>query len=490
MKIILNKCVSVALLSIVAVVLSLNFTSCEKYGIDSQQAMKSKLGITAQSSYTVSSTGPREIKFTVTSNTLWTITSDQSWCAPSPTSSTVSALISEITVVLEDNEKLESRSALLTIQGEGVEKQEITIIQSSKGILEVAMFETDVRFKNVSEGRKFTVKSTKDWTVISDKAWLTFNVSSVEGSNKVNEVIAEVEENNANIRRATITINNGLEEKTYEVVQDGNQLEILNMDDSKYNYAGDIKVYQLQANIAWVAETMPGSEWINITSATSGDGNGELVVEINANPIFIERRGQVRVKPKKPVQGLEDVIIDVVQDVAFSINKGTITFTEEGAAVIATPNSRLVSKLPFGLGIHTWKFTSVNIPDGSAGYFDINGWPDVSPSTANYHIWLRNANPKIIWGGGFKWNWANNKLELGTRVLNDLKTLTLKLEPDTEDADKLIYSLYFNGDLIREQSLTNVYANPAEEGVKLYFGLLGGGEGELIIESFTSTPLE
>jgi len=488
MKTRLNKCVSVALLSLAMVILTLSFTSCEEYGIDSQSVSEPKLGTTAQPAYVVSSTSPREIKFTVTSNTPWTIVSDQSWCAPTPTSSTVSALIMDVAVSIEDNAKLSSRSATLTISGEGIERQEITITQSSKGILEVAMFETGVRFNKEGEDRKFTINSTKDWTIVSNKSWLTFNVSSGEGMNKVIDVTATVEKNNALIRRANVIITNGLEEKTYEVVQDGIQLEIIDIDDSMLNYAGGSKTYKLQANIEWQAEIVPGSEWINIVTA-SGTGSADLVVEVTtANPIFIPRKGQVLVKPKNPVAGLEDVIIDVTQDVGSTVQSGTINFTEEGAGVIEEADSRFVTKEAYGMGEFTWKFKSIDVSAENA-YFEINGWASAPAAKWMLTLYSEASTKQSNFCASGSWGWSADAVFNPMPVTNDTKTLTVKILPDPNDADKVICSVIVNGVLVHEYLKDNVFADPATK-VNYYYGLKGGDAGSIIIESFTANPIQ
>lgn len=506
MKSRLKQIVFVALLYTGVTMLSLNLTSCEEGGIDSQPVSVPKLEITAQAEYSVTSTGPRDVKFTITSNTPWVITSDQSWCKPTPVNSTVSALLQEITVKLDDSELLTSRTAILTIQGDNVEKREVKIVQDSKGALSVAMFEEGVAFRRAGETREFTVFSNKDWSITSDKEWLTFQVASAEGGpastvyakagDKAQMVKAIVGVNDANIRRATIVIKNGLEEKSYEVTQEGNQLEIGNAADSTFSFTSEVKTFQILANMAWTAEPMPGSEWITITSPAAGDGNAELSLKVGTNPVFTKRRGQIRIKPVTPVPGLEDAIINVVQETGFWIDggDGSVAFTEAGAAVISGTSAgegkkaRLVSNLTYKLGTYTWKFASVDIPQGSKGYFDINGWPNVG--NTNYHIFLKNENPTFSIGGGFNWDWANNKVDLANGRLNEMKELTLKVLPDPDLDGKVIFRLYFNDELVVERkNLTNAYLDPEVGGVVLYFGLFDGA-GTIVIESFTATPVE
>lgn len=490
--------VYVTLLFVVTAVLSLSMTSCDEGGIDSQVNNQVKVGITAQASYTVSAS-VSAVKFTISSNTPWTISSDQSWCKVTPVSSTVSAMVQEVTIETEQNIDAKSRTAIVTVSGEGAVDQKITVVQEAKGELNVSMFETSEMFDRAGGDREFTIYSNKAWTITSDKAWLTFDVTSGEGSDEVYRVKATVAENSGNLRRAVITIKTNTVDSVYEITQDGNQLEVANIADSVYNYAGEAITYQLQANMPWVAEVISGSEWIHIVSDANGNGNSELKVKTDANPIFIKRRGQVRIKPVIPVAGMENVIVNVTQGTGVWVDgtaDGSVSYTETGSVIISSTSTtggkkaRLVTNGPNKLGVYTWKFASVDIPEGSNGYFDINGWPDVSPSTANYHFFLKNTNPNFSIGGGFNWDWADDRIVLGDKKLNDLKTLTLKLEHDPDQVGKIIFRLYFNDDLVVERkNLVNVYANPAEVGVVLYFGLFDGA-GTFTIESFTISPID
>lgn len=490
--------VYVALFFMATAMISLCMVGCDEGGIDSQVNGDPRVGTTAQASYTVSASAAT-IKFNVTSNTPWEISSDRSWCTVTPVSSTVSALVQEVTIATEVNPDAKSRTAVLTIKGYGVENQAINVTQDAKGELNVAMFETGELFGRAGGTREFTIYSNKPWTVTSDKAWLTFDVNSGEGSDEVYRIKATVAENSGNLRRALITIKTNSVDSIYEILQDGNQLEVTNMADSVYHYAGETISYRLQANLPWVAEVISGNEWIHIVSEANGNGNFELEVKADANPIFIGRRGQVRIKPATSVAGMENVILNVVQGTGLWVDAtddGSVSYTETGAVVISSASSgggkkaRLVTNGPVRLGVYTWKFASVDIPEGSNGYFDINGWPDVSPSTANYHIFLKNTNPTFSIGGGFNWDWADNRIVLGDKKLNDLKTLVLKLEHDPDQADKIIFRLYFNEDLVLERkNLSNPYSNPAEVGLLLYFGLFDGA-GTITIESFTIDPID
>lgn len=483
-------------LGIAAVFVVSNLSSCNDIGgIDSQDDQPPRFGLTAQQSYAVTSAGAREIKFTVSSNTPWSIASDKTWCVPTPVNSTVSALVQEVTVNVEDNTTLESRTAMLTITGEGAAKQEVTIVQDAKSQLDVTMFEVDVAFSGAGESREFTVLSNKDCTVSSDKTWLTLDVTEIKGSNQPVVVTATAQANDANIRRATIMVTNGLDKKQYVVAQSGNQLEVLNADESEFDHPGGTRKFSVSANIDWVAEPAKGSEWIEIVAGKSGSGNGEFEIKLLPNAIFTQRRGEVLIKPKFPIAGLEPAVVKVTQKVSFRAesSKG-ITYNEQGGLIFTsvdgTGTAKMVTNSKIRMGTFIWKFSSIDIPEGSNPCFDINGDQEGSPSSANFRIYLRNSpNARMQMAGGFSW-WSNENLFNGGQRLENLKTFKMEILPNPTRPEKLIFRFYFNDALLTETTdRTNVYTNSNEKGQPLYFGITSAS-GTFVLDSFTMIPYQ
>lgn len=476
----LKQSVLIAFLYLGIAMLSLNLTSCEEGGIDSQPATGLKVGVGAQSSYTVTALAPGDITFNITSNTPWTIHSNQDWCQVTPVSSTVSALVHDITVTTDVNMDNKPRTAVLTITGEGVADQTVTITQDAKLDFEVSMFEVSQLLDRAGEAREFRIASNKPWTLSSDKAWLTFDKTSGEGGEEVNVIQATAEVNNGNLRRATITVKSDVEEKTYVVTQDGNQLEVANQTDTIFDYVSETKNFQINSNLTWKAEVDSQYDWIHIVSGATGTGNGEISIKADPNPIFIARVGEVHLKPTVVVPGLEDVIIRVYQDVAFEFLTPDEITLNDNASVSVVPGAstnQIKTKKGYDLVGKSciWKFSSLNIPEGGQLYL-------AGDASSNSKFWIKPTGVTFYSGGAWGWSWADPDFSLGGRNLSDLK------EWKTDYVlvnDKVNVEVYFNGEKIFTRSGLN---NPNDD-LPIYMGCSGEG-ASFTLESFTVIPLE
>ena len=182
-KKIINSLYSACFIALVACT-TFSVVSCDEGGIDSQVSSDLHVGITAQSNYLLSAS-VASVKFTVNSNAPWTISSDQSWCTVTPISSVVSALVQEVTIETELNLGRTPRTAIITVSGEGVEDQKITVVQDARADLNVAVIDETDLFPSEGGVKTFTVLSNKDWIAHSDKAWLTLDVAEKVGSDDV-----------------------------------------------------------------------------------------------------------------------------------------------------------------------------------------------------------------------------------------------------------------------------------------------------------------
>ncbi len=484
----LIQIVYVALCCMAAMMISLCMTSCDEGGIDSQINGDLRVGITAQASYAVSASAAT-IKFNVTSNTPWEISSDQAWCTVTPVSSTVSALVQEITIETEVNPDAKPRTALVTIKGEKVSDQVITVVQDAKAELNVAAIDETDLFARDGASKAFTVLSNKAWTVVSDKAWLTFDMNGGEGGDEAYRIVATAVENTGNQRSATVSVKTNLETYEFVVVQEGNLLEASDISDTTYTSAAEAKTYQVNANLAWVVEIEEGCDWIHVDRAL-GEGSGNLVVSVDANDVACGPRwGKITLRPQATIPGLENVVIPVYQ-IGNHNSAGNVTFHPDGSVSIVSEGGtdRMVTKDPMKLGTYIWKFSAFNIPEGSSACFDLNAWPDVSPSTANFHIYLGPTNHQFTCGGGFEWQAAAN-IDVSNLNFSELRELKLDIDHDPEHEGRLVFTLYFNGQVIFVQkNKANPFTNPAEIGIPYYYGFAGSGAASCTIDSFTIIP--
>jgi hypothetical protein len=485
--------------------------SCDAGKIFSQPDLPPKLEATAQDSYTVTATNPQEVRFGINSNVPWTIGSSEAWCTVSPSMSASSSLVADITVTVARNEATTPRTAKLTITGEGVASQEVTILQDGKGLLEVsAISETDL-FPASGGSQPFYITSNKNWTAYASETWLTLEPASGAGSDDNVTVTVSAAPNKTTKRTAKITVKNGLEEFSFNVVQDGILFSLDKTEGVAFNGSTEFEEYELTANIGWTAAVVSGDDWLSL-SQTSGNASASIRVNAANNTTLKTRTGQVVISPTG-FDNINPVVLDFTQDI---MQDGTtrIDFSKGNYGGFYLPSTSSVQKTDKGLrismdedgggwnriryedytqyflGIYTWKFASVNLPSNSGTFFDLNAWGD---GAGNYHLYLNNLDKRYLEiGGGF--GWADASLT-GVRDFNlaNLKTLTVKVDYDPANAGKVKVEVFFNGEKAGEV-LAERNPYPGASGPNFYVGLLyeGAGEdfhGDVTIEYFQKTPI-
>ena len=108
----------------------------------------------------------------MSANSPWTVTrsSGADWCTVTPSSSSASALVSDVVVSCADNETGEERSATLTVRAERINKYyTVTITQSRKGHLYVTPFAKD--FSAAGGPLSFTINTNVPWEIRTDVSW-------------------------------------------------------------------------------------------------------------------------------------------------------------------------------------------------------------------------------------------------------------------------------------------------------------------------------
>lgn len=165
-------------------------------------------------SYTAGSTS-----FTVTSNTDWNASSNQSWCTVTGSGTGNGTINANYT----ENTTTSSRVATITVSGTGVSDQVVTVTQA--GAPAMLAVTPPSQFVSESSGSTdFSVTSNSDWTASSDASWCTVT-SSGSGNGTI---MASYDANSsATERTANITVTvSGLAPVIVQVVQDGTSVGI------------------------------------------------------------------------------------------------------------------------------------------------------------------------------------------------------------------------------------------------------------------------
>lgn len=493
--------VYVTLLFVVTAVLSLSMTSCDEGGIESQvngNTTDKKVGITAQASYSVSAS-VAQVKFSVSSNTPWAIASDQSWCTATPVSSTVSALVQEITVEILQNPEMKPRTAVLTITGDGVEAQKVTIEQDARAELNVAMFETNDLVSSNGETRELTVFSNKPWRIICDKSWLTFDITEGEGSDDVYRIKATFEANTGSLRKALVTVKTNTVDSVYTVTQNGNLLEVANIADTIYNGSSQTKTYTISSNLDWKVSVDSKYDWVHITSPVTGSGDGEIKVSVDPRYVFSSeaRVGYVKLSPVTPAAGIEDLYIPIHQNIGFiSMGEaGTRVYNADGSVTCTTTGGQLryMWQGRMTKGSIIWKFSEFDMKESGTFYIQADG-RDLTPASgtnSNFIMWIGPKRHEMSNCGG-DWGWQDvanfNVNGVDFSAINEIKVSVLD---DPDHAGKLKFFVYINGNLIWQQAgKGNPFDDKGATGVAYYWGFNGGGAASFTVDSFTYIPAE
>lgn len=458
----------------------LGLVSCQELTIDSQPDAPLKMEIDAQSEYTLLATIPRDIVFNISSNSPWRIESDQNWCIPSPALSAASSLVAEITVKVEKNETEKPRTATLTIKADGIEENKTVVIkQDAKGKLEVQPI--DDMFHKDGGDALFTVCSNKSWTITSSNMWLSFDKSEGNGTGQVETIKATAAVNKGAKRSATVTIRNGLEEKTFEVTQDGIVLQpeepvegAIQMD-----AIGNSTAIKINSSIEWTAEST--ADWLT----TKVNGTNELVVTASYNNLFGTRTGNVKLKAKTSISGLDDYIIEFSQPRNIWITGTEDVHDDLSATLVAgSSTTRYATNTTLKLGKITWEFSEFIIAPGGV-WFDVNGWPDAG--TANFHLWLYESSCEMTSSGNGFGGWNGIYPAFSADEIKGIRKLAIEVTNDELNPGKLKIVLYVNDkEKGTMRNRENAYNDPSEEGQVIYFGYTDSQPGcQCTIKSFT-----
>ena len=281
---------------LVQIVFVFNLISCQEFDINSQKEFPLQMDCDAQPTYTVLALAPSEIVFNISSNTPWKVISSADWCIVDPAMSSASALVGAVTVHIADNPNETHRSATLTVKAEGLsEDVVITINQESKGALHVQPVDNVV--PATGGQATFTITSNKDWEVVSEKQWVTFDKAEGKGTGEMTIINATVDANDAGKRTSVITVSSGLEKRTFEIRQDGITLEFAEITEEgltvfKGHGIQEARQFAVVANIDWNVECK--ENWVEVVKV---DAEHLEVRTIKDNPIFANRDAQINLVP-------------------------------------------------------------------------------------------------------------------------------------------------------------------------------------------------
>lgn len=478
--------------------------SCQELDIDSQAENPVKITTDAQSEYSVVATAPRAIVFNISSNTPWKITSDKSWCTPSPSSSDAGSLLAEITVAIESNDTDKSRSAVLTIAAEGMDESKvITIIQPSKEDLNVIKYDQPVP----SEGAtiSFRIISNKEWKIIPSTQFLE-NIDKTTGTGNdlgTPETISITVPANTGIRRSgEITVKTAFQEITFPITQEGYIIEQEEpSEDGIIRFSGGVEeqTIKMRANTEWKVKVP--DEYKGWITAEAID-NENLKISLKGNNKFMPRTGQVMLSTKELIPGFEDIPLEINQGIQYNL-PGKYELNEtDGSLKISGVGNNISSHYGFKKGHLTFEFAEIHLTTetNSRIYFNITSdvFSDNLGCTLTYHA----TADEPYWTPFFKiggpggsdhlgWSPSIDKDPFPLSEINAIRKVELFSEDDPDNIGKLRFRLVIDGTLIGTYSNNPVFYETVTGGLGVYVQFQkAADEDYYVIKSITYEPYE
>lgn len=487
-----------SILQLIFVVCALNLSSCQEMNIDSQAEFPIKLETDAQPQYSVLATSPYTIIFNISSNTPWKIKSSEEWCIPTPAMSASSSLIAEVSIKTLDNPDEKPRTATLTISGDNYEPETvITVTQDAKSKLVVQWI--DDKMGSETSTAEFKITSNKAWTATSSSMWLTLDKEAGTGSVEPVTIIATAAANTGKERTATVTISNGLEKQTYEVIQKGIILEFVGLDEMEkpYEFTGsstgtaiagqNIKTYHVNANINWKISTK--ASWIALEKA---EDNKTFTATVKNEYYFDTRTATIALEAADKTLGLEPVEIIVSQIGGVVTYEGTTHTIDASGHLTLNTTEKVVSRFSLKgkrkLAIYEWKFSNTNFTDDHAIDLNLDGKPAS-------HMWMGpNTNTpanscKFQIAGTFYPLMAD---KVTKEIRNTMHTLRVEIKPLENNTNKVTYDVFLNGEKVMNTVEIDYTFSAADAGYTPYFGFHSSstGKASMTISSFEVIPVE
>ncbi|MBP3517171.1 MAG: hypothetical protein J6K31_01945 [Parabacteroides sp.] len=169
-------------------------------------------------------------EFTISSNTNWNISSDQSWCNVATTSGSNNKTIS---FSITENTSTQRRTAIITVE---TSSSSIQIVVTQEGKTEVlpnlSVSPESISVTANEQTSSFSIASNTNWTISSNQTWCTPSVTSGSGDKTVTCSISA--NTSSQSRTATMTVTAGDLSKTVTIEQEGKEVAIINIPDVNF----------------------------------------------------------------------------------------------------------------------------------------------------------------------------------------------------------------------------------------------------------------
>ncbi len=224
----------------------------------------------------------------VSGNVPWNATDSASWV--SITSGSSGSGSGTISYNILANTSTSSRSATITVMGGGITRTH-TISQS--GMPSLTIGDSSQSFSSGSGSHSFSVSGNVSWSASDNASWISISSGS-SGSGNGTVAYSVPANSSTSSRSATITVTGGGITRTHTISQSGATLS-LTLGDSSQSFSGGSGThsFSVSGNVSWNASD--SASWVNITSGSSGNGNGTIAYSVLANSSTSSRSATIAV---------------------------------------------------------------------------------------------------------------------------------------------------------------------------------------------------
>ena len=270
------------------------------------------ISVTGSTANTLSVTPPNQnvssaagsTAFTVTSNTTWNASSNQSWCTVTPSGTGNGSITANYTAFAG----VGTRVATITVTGTSAPTATVTVTQTGvPATLSVTPSNQNVP-GTPAGNTSFTVTSNTAWTVISDQSWCTVTPSGT-GNGTITANYSFNPTLSPRVANVTVTVAS-LSPITVTVTQAAGTGSLVVTPPAQYvaySPASSID-FTVTSNTSWAASS--NVSWCTVTP--SGTGNGTISAAYTVNPDPVVRTATITVT----ATGLPSVAVTLTQDPA------------------------------------------------------------------------------------------------------------------------------------------------------------------------------
>ena len=449
------------------------FGSCQQLYIETQPEVEIKMTTDARESYTLSGTNPQPATFSIGSTTPWEITGYEAaeWLSVKPASSALSSLSADVTITAVPNDTYESRSATLTLKGEGIQNVwTIVVTQGMKSKFYVQPITQE--FEGGESSLPFTIETNLAWEVRSADAWLTFDKTSGVGTGAIETITATAAANPGIERTTTVTVTAGAETETFTVRQGGMTLEFITTELEMINYAGGEALLDVEASVDWTVTS--SAEWLTVEKVDS-----QVKATATANSAFAPRTAVVTISGFGITAEFE-----ATQDSPYELENAEIL--EDGSVKLDGAAGARIN-IKEGLRYFTAVLSVKEISFGEKGQF----W-FFSETDGDFGNWMTVGKFRLRTNNGSVSNYDNTYYDdnMSVEFLNTMTKYEFTVTPDAETPGNGKFLFTVNDTTIESHSWASPFAGN-DTAFEWYFGFNSAtSDGTYyIIDSCTITPI-